>query len=90
MLTFLIGSAVGILAAAALTFAYHRLRGGLALAALLGTIFLSMLPRLYFAFSGDIDGNVLYSMGWMLFVAGGFFWGYQNGARYFKKNTGKN
>ena len=72
MTPFIIGALVGLVAAVVLTFAYYRMRGVPALCTLLGTIFLSLAPRIYYGIaaiqgteskSADFDYTV---PGWSL------------------------
>ena len=91
MSPFIIGLLAGLVAAIALTAAYHRLRGTAALSVLLITIFVSMLPRLYFslgAYQGS-PADFEYISAWMLVVAPGFLLGYSYLGRFFKKKSGK-
>jgi|GEM_PF-3132076 len=89
MTPFIIGAVVGLIAAAVLTFAYHRMRGVPALLALMGTLVVSLLPRLYFGM-GALQGTQSqfadfdYTSAWMLVVAVGFFIGYAFLGRFLK------
>jgi hypothetical protein len=87
MTPFAIGLLAGLIAAIVLTFAYHRLRGTAALCTLMGTLFASLAPRVYFslgAYQGT-TADLEYTGAWMLVAAAGFFIGYAYLGRFFKK-----
>jgi len=90
MTPFIIGALVGLVAAVVLTFAYYRMRGVPALCTLMGTIFLSLAPRIYYGIaaiqgseskSADFD----YTSAWMVVVALGFYLGYAHLGHFFKR-----
>lgn len=89
MSPFVIGLVAGLMAAAVLTFAFHRLRSMPALYTLVGTILSSMLPRIYFSL-GAYRGSwadLQYTGAWMLVVSIGFFCGFKYLGRFFKKRS---
>jgi hypothetical protein len=89
MTPFAIGLLAGLVAAIFLTFAYHRLSGSAALMSLMGTIFVSLLPRVYFSLGAyrGTSADLAYTGAWMLVVSAGFFLGYSYLGRFFKKGS---
>jgi hypothetical protein len=83
MLPFAFGAFVGAFAAVVLALAYVHIRGIKVLFALLGTILVSMLPRAYFIYTGNDEGELLYVLAWMLVVSAGFYYlAFSSGRRF--------
>ena len=89
MTPFEIGLLAGFIAASILTVAYHRLRGTAALLALIGTIFVSLLPRVYFSLGAyhGTSADIGYTSAWMVVACSGFCIGINFLGRFLKKKS---